>query len=334
MFQGFSRRTLSALIFICCVIIAWISVQPQQEKWQPLPVLDLALLTDEHWQRWQSQEGVDVRWRSIISDTIDVRIRYSEDIGSRDLSSPPISALATSQITRLSVNAEQWPAELANAFSLTQNKQQQSEDQQRKFPAQVTLQGPLNERIMMLFAAFVIDRLALAPMLEQTQLMCVMQTPAGAYGYLANGVFDQAYTADQASALSSSSDTPLAIPSFIAATPVWKEQHLRTKSGIAAAQAVTSRDQWQAFRQNAVKQLRQQWLNPQQNIDIQADLAYHNLPDDFYQLLYQDLGRSQWTAPRDYETCLAELYEAQTSSKATAFSHPESTPQTNHGALP
>jgi len=66
-----------------------------------------------------------------------------------------------------------------------------------------------------------------------------------------------------------------------------------------------TRDQWAQWRLQHSRQLRQQWQDEQGQIDIQAALAYHRLPADTYQLLYNALSDAQKTAPATTLNCLA-----------------------------
>src|SRR5690606_4697057 len=68
--------------------------------------------------------------------------------------------------------------------------------------------------------------------------------------------------------------------------------------------ALPTRDQWAQWRLEQSRQLRQQWQDEQGQIDIQAALAYHRLPADTYQLLYNALSDAQKTAPAALLACL------------------------------
>ena len=64
------------------------------------------------------------------------------------------------------------------------------------------------------------------------------------------------------------------------------------------------RDVWAEWRLEQSRQLRRAWQDEQTQIDIQADLAYHRLPDGAYQTLYLALADAQKTEVSDALACL------------------------------
>jgi len=91
---------------------------------------------------------------------------------------------------------------------------------------------------------------------------------------------------------------------------LWFRQHW-AKPVADLNKALPLRAQWQAFRQQQVKQLRSNWLSHTGQLDIQTAFAYHRPPSDYYQTLYQALGVSQKTAAADYFACKQGMAAAQ-----------------------
>ena len=67
-----------------------------------------------------------------------------------------------------------------------------------------------------------------------------------------------------------------------------------------------TREAWASFRENEIKRLRREWLNPVSAIDIAAELAYHQRPEEYFLQLYQALAVSQRTEPEAFAQCLTE----------------------------
>jgi len=65
-----------------------------------------------------------------------------------------------------------------------------------------------------------------------------------------------------------------------------------------------ARTEWADWRLQRSRELRRQWQDEQGLIDIQADLAYHRLPDGTYQALYQSLADAQKTEVTEAMHCL------------------------------
>ena len=106
----------------------------------------------------------------------------------------------------------------------------------------------------------------------------------------------------------------LPIPSAIthceqhfAAGSLWFRNHWIHSGPIDLEKPLPNRQQWQDFRLQQTRELRQQWLSPAGQLDIQTDIAYHRPPSDYYQSLYQALGDSQKFAADDYLNCLTTL---------------------------
>ncbi|AHK17179.1 MULTISPECIES: hypothetical protein [Thalassolituus] len=132
------------------------------------------------------------------------------------------------------------------------------------------IQGPLDERSLQTAAAYAIRTLALRPLTQHQPNACLELYPAGARWFSA--------AQQQSWALAS-----------------------------AATNALPDRSQWQAFRIQQSSELRDLWFSDAGQVDIQADLAYHSLPNNFFSLLYRDLGESQKTAASDYQDCMAKI---------------------------
>lgn len=81
----------------------------------------------------------------------------------------------------------------------------------------------------------------------------------------------------------------------------WWQLPLLTAS---LAAALPGNDDWADWRLQQSRTLRQQWQDEQGQIDIQARLAYHRLPDNTYPALYQALGQAQPTDVADALSCL------------------------------
>lgn len=71
--------------------------------------------------------------------------------------------------------------------------------------------------------------------------------------------------------------------------------------------ALPLRQQWQQFRIEQTRAMRQQWLSNRGQLDIQSDIAYHRPPAHYYQKLYQQLGDSQKTAAQEYLDCKQQI---------------------------
>lgn len=71
--------------------------------------------------------------------------------------------------------------------------------------------------------------------------------------------------------------------------------------------ALPLRQQWQEFRTQQTRAMRQQWLSNSGQLDIQSDIAYHRPPAHYYQTLYQQLGDSQKTAAQEYLDCKQQI---------------------------
>lgn len=64
------------------------------------------------------------------------------------------------------------------------------------------------------------------------------------------------------------------------------------------------RADWAIWRLDQSRQLRRAWQDEQSQIDIQADLTYHRLPDSTYQSLYLSLADAQKTDVTEVLDCL------------------------------
>ncbi|WP_430460571.1 hypothetical protein ACQUQU_15315 [Thalassolituus sp. LLYu03] len=67
---------------------------------------------------------------------------------------------------------------------------------------------------------------------------------------------------------------------------------------------VPGREEWAIWRLDQSRQLRRAWQDEQSQIDIQADLTYHRLPDSAYQSLYLSLADAQKTEVTEALDCL------------------------------
>lgn len=132
------------------------------------------------------------------------------------------------------------------------------------------IQGPLDERSLQTAAAYAIRTLALRPIPERSINPCLELYPAGARWFSA--AQNQSW----------------------ASTP-------------RATAPLPDRSQWQAFRIQQSSELGDLWFSDAGQVDIQADLAYHSLPNNFFSLLYKDIGVSQKTAASDYQHCMAKI---------------------------
>ena len=72
----------------------------------------------------------------------------------------------------------------------------------------------------------------------------------------------------------------------------------------AAIPDLPGREDWAIWRLDQSRQLRRAWQDEQSQIDIQADLTYHRLPDSAYQSLYLSLADAQKTEVTEALDCL------------------------------
>lgn len=144
-------------------------------------------------------------------------------------------------------------------------------------PAVVLLSGPWPASEQQLMAAFLIREQHLQPLAQAADdwPACLLVHPAGALWLGQQLGLDWPALAQLPETLT---DQPLPI--------------------------LPTRDQWAQWRLQHSRQLRQQWQDEQGQIDIQAALAYHRLPADTYQLLYNALSDAQKTAPAALLACL------------------------------
>src|SRR5690606_18918041 len=169
---------------------------------------------------------------------------------------------------QLSLPANDWLPTLQQALpSLPHN-----------LPAVVLLSGPWPASEQQLMAAFLIREQHLQPLAQAADdwPACLRVHPAGALW------LGQQYGLDWPALAQ--------LPETLTSQPL---------------PALPTRDQWAQWRLQHSRQLRQQWQDEQGQIDIQAALAYHRLPADTYQLLYNALSDAQKTAPATTLNCLA-----------------------------
>lgn len=132
------------------------------------------------------------------------------------------------------------------------------------------LQGPWSEQEMQLISAYLIDQMALSATGKPSMHLsqCEQRHPAGS---------------------------------------LWFRQHWSSTADLDLTKGLPKREQWQDFRLQQTRQLRQQWLSNAGQLDIQTDIAYHRPPAHYYQQLYQQLGDSQKTAAQDYLSCKQQI---------------------------
>ncbi len=83
----------------------------------------------------------------------------------------------------------------------------------------------------------------------------------------------------------------------------WYQLAQLTQARVAAI-TPPDRSDWADWRLQRSRELRRHWQDEQGLIDIQADLAYHRLPDGTYQALYQSLADAQKTEVTEAMRCL------------------------------
>lgn len=169
---------------------------------------------------------------------------------------------------QLSLPANDWLPTLQQALpSLPHN-----------LPAVVLLSGPWPTSEQQLMAAFLIREQHLQPLTRAVNdwPACMREHPAGALWLGQQLGLDWNVLA--------------ALPGTLASSLV---------------PTLPTRAEWAQWRLQHSRQLRQQWQDEQGQIDIQAALAYHRLPADTYQLLYNALSDAQKTAPATTLNCLA-----------------------------
>ena len=167
----------------------------------------------------------------------------------------------------LTLPAQNWLPALQQALpTLAQN-----------VPAVMLISGPWPVGEQSLMAAFLIREQHLQPLAQAVNDWpdCLRAHPAGTLWLGQQFGLDWSVLA--------------ALPGTLASSPV---------------PTLPTRAEWAQWRLEKSRQLRQQWQEEQGQIDIQATLAYHRLPADTYQLLYNALRDAQKTAPAALLACL------------------------------
>lgn len=148
-------------------------------------------------------------------------------------------------------------------------------------PALLMIAGPWDELSQKTMAAYVIRSLNLQPLqpLSGSLPACIQEHLAGALWLGQKLGLEWQVLAALPGTLASTS------PSYMPPLP--------------------QRSDWDNWRTEQSRSLRQRWQDDRDQIDIQADLAYYRLPEDLYRQLYTQLGQSQKTAPAELLHCLS-----------------------------
>lgn len=89
----------------------------------------------------------------------------------------------------------------------------------------------------------------------------------------------------------------------------WYQQSQLNIDAVLTQHALPNRTEWQAWRSQQSRKWYQLALSDDGQIDIQANLAYHQLPYRLLAQWYDDLARSQALQVFDFQQCLAALVD-------------------------
>lgn len=265
----FRRPTLVAIMLICLAVISWIHLSDHEADDIPLPPLTQAPWPESLWQTWQSHEGITVYWQSRALPTGQIHLVTPER--------------ATPQLIA-TLNKDSAVPEL-----LSQLNPATAEIAIHKQASLLLIHGPWSASDMQTLAAIVIHQWQLKPWPRSTT-------------HIAPGI---------------APDFAQCIATHRSAAAWWAEQqglswYQQTQLDIETVLAQSSRPnraEWQAWRSQQSRSWYQRALADEGQVDIQSNLAYHQLPYHLLALWYDDLARSQVQQVVDFQQCLANLVE-------------------------